>query len=96
MIAIGIGKKNLEKTMKKSNNTLVKHTIMTTCIMTVMMFLTIGLLPEILSLSESVYKWIYMITLGIYWFIVKCKTRVIIISQILAVILSIALMELFL
>jgi len=96
MIVIGIGKTNLEKMMTKSNNTLVKHIIITTCIMTIMMFLTVNLLPEIWSLSESSYKWIYMITLGIYWFIVKCKTRVIIISQILAVIFSIVLMELFL
>lgn len=95
MIVIGIGKSNLEKMMTKNNNGLVKHILITTCTMTIMMFLTIGLLPEIWSLSESVYKWIYMITMGIYWAVVKCKTRVIIISQVLAVIFNIILMELF-
>lgn len=96
MIVIGTGKTNSEKMMIKNNNTLFKHIIMTTFAMTIMMFLTIGLLPEKWNLSESVYKWIYMITMGIYWAIIKCKTRVIVISQVLAVICSIILMELFL
>ena len=96
MIVIGTGKTNSGEMMIKSNNTLFKHIIMTTFAMTVMMFLTIGLLPEIWSLSENVYKWIYMITMGIYWAIIKCKTRVIVVSQVLAVIFSIFLMGLFL
>jgi len=75
---------------------LFKHLLMTTSVMTLMMFLTIGLLPEIWHLSESVYKWTYMITMGIYWAVVKCKTRVIVISQVFAVVFSIALMELLL
>jgi len=82
--------------MTKSNNTLLKHIVMTTCTMTIMMVLTVNVLPEIWSLSESVYKWIYMITMGIYWVVIKCKTRVIIISQILAVVFSLAPMGLFL
>jgi len=82
--------------MIKTDNILLKHLLMTTSVMTLMMFLTIGPLPEIWHLSENIYKWMYMITIGIYWAIVKCKTRVILISQILAVIFSISLMELFL
>lgn len=78
--------------MTTSNRTLFKHIIMTTAVMTLMMFLTIGLLPEIWHLSESIYKWMYMITMGIYWIIVRCKTRVIVISQILALIASLSLM----
>ncbi|MEN3152949.1 hypothetical protein [Priestia aryabhattai] len=64
--------------------------LITTSVMTLMMFLTIVLLPEIWHLSKN-----YMIAIGIYWAIVKCKTRVILISQIFAVIFSIPLMELF-
>lgn len=96
MIVIGPGKTNSGKMMIKTNNRLFKHLLMTTSVMTLMMFLTIGLLPEIWLLSENIYKWMYMIVIGIYWAIVKCKMRVILISQILAVIFSIILMELFL
>lgn len=96
MIVIGTGKTNSGEMMIKTNNTLFKHLLMTSSVMTLMMFLTIGLLPEIWPLSENIYTWMYMIAIGIYWAIVKCKTRVILISQILAVIFSILLMELFL
>ena len=96
MIVIGTGKTNSGEMMIKTNDTLFKHLLMTSSVMTLMMFLTIGLLPEIWHLSENIYKWMYMIAMGIYWAIVKCKTRVILISQILAVIFSIILMELFL
>ncbi len=90
MIVIGTGKTNSGKMMIKTDNTLLKHLLITTSVMTLMMFLTIVLLPEIWHLSKN-----YMIAIGIYWAIVKCKTRVILISQIFAVIFSIPLMELF-
>lgn len=56
MIVIGPGKTNSGKMMIKTNNRLFKHLLMTTSAMTLMMFLTIGLLPEIWHLSESIYK----------------------------------------
>ncbi|XIH15120.1 hypothetical protein C1N83_20510 [Priestia aryabhattai] len=62
MIVIGTGKTNSGKMMIKTDNTLLKHLLMTTSVMTLMMFLTIVLLPEIWHLSKN-----YMIAIGIYW-----------------------------